>query len=259
MGLRTGFLSFLISNLFTSRCLACGADLALCKDYSPSIIPTGWPRGTPRFFEFLRRRISGGEKCRFGVLCPFCWLKMEPRPGYLEYNVEGVPAVSPFRTDEILLKVIRYIKFQNGRAAAGPLSWWMALALSSYLDAAGLYESSKLVLIPVPLHGSRKRKRGYNQSGLLASGVSEMTAIPVLDRFLFRVVKTKSQSNLDLEERRRNVFEAFQINYPAIAPPGGVILVDDLVTTGETAAECVRVLSKSGCLVRAVLSAGVSL
>jgi len=259
MGSAAGFFSFLISSLFTSRCLACGHDLSVRDGCHPSVIPEGWPPVTGEFMKYLRLRSRSGKGYASAVLCPSCWMKMKPRRGCSRYRVEGVPAVSPFRTDEILLKVIRYLKFRNGRAAAGPLSWWMAFALNEYSKRSGLARSEDLTLIPVPLHRSRERKRGYNQSVLLASGVSGMTGIPVLEGILVRVVKTRSQSNLDSEARKKNVLSAFEINRRAVPPAGKVILVDDLVTTGETAGECLRVLRDHGCAVRAVLSAGISL
>jgi ComF family protein len=102
------------------------------------------------------------------------------------------------------------------------------------------------IIIPVPLHPRRLRWRGFNQSVLLAQQLSRGYAIPV-DPFLLRRVKeTVPQTQLEEQERRRNVRGAF-----ALAPGGSVhkrnvLLVDDVYTSGATVNECSRTLKKCG-------------
>ncbi len=101
-------------------------------------------------------------------------------------------------------------------------------------------------LIPVPLHPSRQRERGYNQSKILGQGISERTALPLLDRALLRKKNTRDQTDLSPEEREKNVKDAFEVRDKSVLKGKGVLLVDDVMTTGATLRECSRVLKKAG-------------
>lgn len=100
-------------------------------------------------------------------------------------------------------------------------------------------------LIPVPLHGSRRRKRGYNQAELLAKELSRRCGIPTDTRVLFRTRRTKAQKNLSDRERLTNVRGAFSVGRKGV-PYQTVILVDDIYTTGSTIDEAARVLRENG-------------
>jgi competence protein ComFC len=93
-------------------------------------------------------------------------------------------------------------------------------------------------LVPVPLHPSKERARGFNQSRLLADEVSGLTGIPVMP-LLRRTVATVSQTTLSGDDRRKNVAGAFSVD-PAWQPrPGGrLLLIDDVRTTGSTLSAC---------------------
>jgi ComF family protein len=99
-------------------------------------------------------------------------------------------------------------------------------------------------IIPVPLHHTRRRERGYNQSALLARHLGRDLSIPVHEHSLRRVRPTPSQTRLSRQERRENVEGAFATR----GDVGGktILLVDDVYTTGATLNECARVLRNSG-------------
>lgn len=110
------------------------------------------------------------------------------------------------------------------------------------------------VLIPVPAHKSRLKKRGYNQAALIASELSKLTKISTIDDFLIRTKKTERQKELNAEERRNNLSGAFELN-PVYFKKfgenseeifGSAIIVDDIFTTGSTMEECASVLRKIG-------------
>jgi ComF family protein len=101
-------------------------------------------------------------------------------------------------------------------------------------------------LIPVPLHPSRQRERGYNQSKILGQGISDMTALPLLDRVLLRKKNTKDQTDLSPEEREENVRDAFAVRDNSVLKGKGVLLIDDVMTTGATLRECSGVLKQAG-------------
>lgn len=100
-------------------------------------------------------------------------------------------------------------------------------------------------LIPVPVHPSRKRKRGFNQAELLAGRIGARLNIPVYPDVLLRNKKTAPQKELNPAERLKNLQQAF---IPGFIPPGltDVILVDDIYTTGSTVEACARVLLAAG-------------
>jgi ComF family protein len=101
-------------------------------------------------------------------------------------------------------------------------------------------------LIPVPLHPSRQRERGYNQSKILAQGISEITTLPLLDKVLLRKKNTRDQTDLSPEEREKNVKDAFTVRDNSALKGKGMLLVDDVMTTGATLRECSRVLKQAG-------------
>ena len=101
-------------------------------------------------------------------------------------------------------------------------------------------------IIPVPLHSSRKRERGYNQSRILAEEISKTVSVPLMDKVLMRMKKTKDQTHLSPEERERNVRGAFVVRANSALQGKKVILVDDVMTTGVTLKECARVLKDAG-------------
>lgn len=103
------------------------------------------------------------------------------------------------------------------------------------------------LVVPVPLHRSKLKKRGYNQSELLARYISKNTDAPYGD-VLKRVKKTPKQSQMTKEERRKNLKNAFDIKKDKIEllRDKTALLVDDVYTTGSTADECSKTLLENG-------------
>lgn len=103
------------------------------------------------------------------------------------------------------------------------------------------------VFVPVPLHRARIRKRGYNQSRLIALGASEVTGWSVLpEGRLIRVRNTRSQTGLNLSERESNVQGAFDCRGLEFLPQELPVLIDDVYTTGATLAELSGVMLQAG-------------
>jgi len=100
------------------------------------------------------------------------------------------------------------------------------------------------LLIPVPLHPKRERKRGYNQSAEIGKGMSASMGIPMLSGNLIRNLYSNSQTNKGRFERWENVKELFGVNYPKSLEGKHLLLVDDVVTTGSTLEACAQVLLK---------------
>lgn len=100
-------------------------------------------------------------------------------------------------------------------------------------------------LIPVPIHKSRYRKRGYNQAALLAEAISRHTGLKMDENVLIRTKKTMAQKELSTKERAKNLQEAFQLGKNVVQYKK-VVLVDDIYTTGSTADACAKVLKQNG-------------
>ena len=101
------------------------------------------------------------------------------------------------------------------------------------------------ILVPMPLHYTRLRERGYNQSALIARSLNKYLNWPVVDA-LVRVKKTHQQMKLHREARLENVKGAFLCRYDLGKCDMPVYLVDDVMTTGATMKEAAKVLKKAG-------------
>ena len=104
-------------------------------------------------------------------------------------------------------------------------------------------------IVPVPLHISKKRERGYNQSDFICEGIGDVLDVPLLTKGLKRLKFTKTQTKLTREERQENVRGAFAVRkkYIQTLKDKNIILVDDVITTGSTILECAKVLKNAGC------------
>lgn len=101
-------------------------------------------------------------------------------------------------------------------------------------------------IVPVPLHYKRLRQRGFNQASLLARGLGSLLQIPVDYSSLKRTRWTEPQTGLSRNQRAANVKGAFALKSKAKIRGKGVLLLDDVLTTGETVNQCVRVLKDGG-------------
>jgi len=142
-----------------------------------------------------------------------------------------------FRYQEPVRHLIRGLKFHARYPCARLLGDMLADAL------AGIKDKPELI-IPVPLHRSRYRERGYNQSLEIARTLSRRLQIPMDLRSCIRTLATQPQTQLSAKERQRNVRKAFATPKPPKADH--VAILDDVVTTGATANELAKALRKAG-------------
>jgi len=101
------------------------------------------------------------------------------------------------------------------------------------------------VVVPVPLHAARLRERGYNQAALLAREMAHRVGLAVDEHTLTRQRATAPQVELDAEQRKENVHDAFLCTSSVLAGRH-VLLVDDVCTTGSTLEACAVALQKGG-------------
>jgi ComF family protein len=106
----------------------------------------------------------------------------------------------------------------------------------------------RAALVPIPLASARKRERGYNQSALIAAGLSKRWRVPAWENLVVRSRETQSQTRLTPEQRLGNVAGSFQIGAQNVDALQGahVMIVDDVVTTAATLNACAKVLYDAG-------------
>ena len=161
------------------------------------------------------------------ALCGGCQRKPPPWDG----------AWAPFRYGWPLDRLEARYKFGRDLAAGRTLAalWRREAAPTAWPQ----------LILPVPLHRARLRQRGYNQALELARPLARGFGVPVRHDLLQRQRGTLAQTELDAPARRRNVRGAFTLRAGAVLP-AHVALLDDVMTTGATLAECARVLKRSG-------------
>jgi ComF family protein len=153
-------------------------------------------------------------------------------------GLTGFDAVYSYGSYEgSLRKLIHLFKFDKVHTLAAPLAKFMALALPR--------EERFDVIVPMPLHWKRRWERGFNQSELLAREIGRRWNVP-LEKTLRRVKPTAPQAGLTNARRRANVSGAFAARRSRRLQGARVLLVDDVMTTGATAAACARVLKRAG-------------
>jgi ComF family protein len=138
--------------------------------------------------------------------------------------------------------LVQRLKFNQALAVARALLPDWSAALRGHL--ATRCDAAPEALVPIPLHRSRLRQRGYNQALELARDLGRELRLPVLPAALVRARATAPMPGLDLAARRRNVRGAFAMG--PTPPPARVALIDDVMTSGATLNEAAKVLKRGG-------------
>ncbi len=146
-----------------------------------------------------------------------------------------------------LRELIHLLKFGGVRPAANVLGRMLAEAIVALEPE---FPANGVALVPVPLHCTKLRQRGFNQAELIARSAIKIS--PVRDRLhlcagvLERTRETASQIGLTSHQRRENLRGAFGVAQPELVNGREVLVVDDVYTTGATVSECARVLRRAG-------------
>lgn len=246
--------------LFPSDCRFCGepllniSRLPVCSDCVANIHPI---RGKVCSICGERVLSSYAESDADGLLrCPVC--RRVERP--------FVQAVAYGSYDGGLRELVHLLKYNGVRPAASVLGRMLAEALPALEPAfeqaifaqggfaqggfaQGMFADSRVLVVPVPLHKTKRRQRGFNQSELIARAALKFS--PANDRLqlapdlLTRTRETESQIGLTSHQRRENLRGAFAVTRAPEVTGRDILLVDDVYTTGTTAAECARVLRRA--------------
>ena len=207
--------------LFPRYCVGCRREGSFicdsCLLYQPLVMPPVCP--------------LCGRPQASGILCSDCirW----------KAEIDGIR--SPYRFEGVIQQAVYQLKYKNLRSIAPML-------------AGLLYDLMKLTpvrgdaLVPVPLHKSRMRERGYNQSTLLAKELAKLSGLPIIQNSLVKREKSMPQAkSSNVEERKKNVSGVFSIRDGRLTGKA-VILIDDVSTSGATLDACARALKEAGAL-----------
>ncbi len=216
-----------ISLLFPRRCPVCGdvvpdpGDL-ICPACVGKLSPVSQPACKKCGKEVLHQRM---EYC---LDCNRHSRTFETGAALLNYN-------------EAARRSMAAVKYKNRREYLD----FYAAALARRFERR-VRRWNPAVLVPVPVHPSRRRRRGFNQAEELARRLGRLWQIPVDSQMLVRSRKTAPQRDLNPEERLRNLQHAFIFGKDCVEIPETVLLVDDIYTTGSTVEACSRVLKAAG-------------
>jgi ComF family protein len=211
--------------LLPSACLLCGAvqQDVVCAGCAADLLPAS--RRCARCAAPVADRGPGA-----GAVCPSCKLAPPPFDAALALGHYAPPQ------DSLALA----LKF----GAALPLAHWFAVALAARWHATGLPDPD--VIVPIPLGRRRLAERGFNQAWEIARRLGRQLGIPASPDLLSRARETAAQATLDSCARQRNVAGAFALASGSRVDGLHIGLVDDVMTTGATMADAVRVLKKHG-------------
>lgn len=149
-------------------------------------------------------------------------------------------------------KLMHYYKYKNYPEIGSELGRWYG----QDLHEAGIGSDWDLI-VPVPLHKDKLKKRGYNQSAYFARGLAESLQIDCNETVLERLIYSSTQTRKSRVERWKNVEKIFTVAEPETIENKHILLVDDIITTGATLEACALQLETSG--VRAISVATIAL
>ena len=253
--------------LFPAKCLACGAIFQLApgtggRAANPAAEGTHGPGPwQPATFNevmapFFCRDCIRGFRPVGSPLCPVCGTVYPGRDQADHWCEDCIRSPRRFNMarasgiyDRSLRTAVHLLKYRGKIQLAGPLG---RLLFASFIR---FWAPDRIdLLVPVPLHRRRLRQRGFNQAWLLIREWERLLAgmgngqprIRTAPRALVRHRRTPPQTGLDKNGRRENMKHAFCLSGEVPVADRRILLVDDVFTTGATAAECARVLHDDG-------------
>ena len=204
------------------------------------------------FFDFLYppycytcdKRLDEKEK----LICETCWKSFKSHKYGIKIKNEDLKmsgkknfadCYTIYNYSDKSLKLIHIFKYYRKSS----------LSVRIGKDFGEVIKKNKLekkfdMIIPVPLHKSRERERGFNQSYLISKYASSISGLPLFNNVIIRKKNNKSQSLLTYNERIENVKNIFKVKFPEKINGKKIIIIDDIITTGLTVNSCCRELKK---------------
>lgn len=208
----------LIELVFPNLCLACNAGLTGGERY----LCLGCQMKLPETRDHLTIE-NGVEKSLWGRI-PF-----ERAFSFLYFNQHGITQ-----------RLLHELKYRGNQDLAYFLGQMYAERIRKTAESHGIDG-----VVAVPLHPSKFRKRGYNQSEVFARGIAETLGLENLSEVVIRQKATDTQTRKSREERWRNVDEIFRVKDAGRLEGRHLLVVDDVITTGATIESCAKALVTS--------------
>lgn len=187
------------------------------------------------------------------LICTECFVLI-PRTNYhLDENnpvaqlfwgrckIEKAAAFSFYNRGSRIRNLIHNLKYKGIKE----IGYELGKIYGSILHTSGFTSGIDLI-VPVPLHLSKERQRGFNQSEIISAGLSEATGLPVDAKVLERIIITGTQTRRSRYERWVNVEGIFNVTDTLKIAGKHILLVDDVITTGSTLESCVNEILKTG-------------
>ena len=210
-----GWLKDFISLIYPHFCSSCGKTLYRHENCICSFCKVSFPK-------------TNFHKDTDNQITKIFWGRAE---------VYSAAAYCYFKKGDKIQRVMHELKYKGNFQAGVEMGRLYGLDLVQ----SALFSTANF-LVPVPLHDSRKRKRGYNQAEVIADGLSESMKIPVDIITLIRGTANETQTRKSHYERWENVDSIFKITDLEKFKNKHVIVVDDVITTGSTIEACVQAL-----------------
>jgi ComF family protein len=213
------YLSAFTSILFPQNCLACEGVIEKGENDICSICRINLPR-------------TGFHLDNQNIAAQKFWGKTQLKHAmaYLFFKKEGH-----------VQKLLHQLKYNKEPQIGEILGNWYAQELQDN----DFYKNFDII-IPVPMHPKKQKKRGYNQSACFGKGLAEIWQIPLIENGIVKTKNTISQTKKSREERYNNMKDGFEIPNTKDIKDKNILLVDDVITTGATLEACANLLLKNG-------------
>lgn len=215
----------------------------------------------PRFCHVCENRLLPGEQ----VVCARCYPSL---PFTRLKGAKGNVLERLFWTKKSVVRANSFLYYLTGTRLSRPIIhfkyhhtphaalYWGRVMATDLIDT-DFFDGIDLI-VPVPLSRKREKKRGYNQSALLAKGISAVTGIPVDTKSLVRSIDNPTQTTLSPHERERNVSGIFTLVAPESCSGKHILLVDDVLTYGYTLTACIDALEQASNVKISILTLAAS-
>lgn len=214
MQLLTSFLQL----FFPHVCNGCGSDQLQAKDVVCAKCMASLP-----YTGFLAHEGNPVEKAFYGRL-----------------SVQAAGSLLYYTRPSIVQNLVQAVKYRKNQETG----LWLGTLLGKAIQQSGRFHHID-ILIPVPLHKQKERQRGYNQAGLIASGIGDVCQLPVVSGVLVKQTVTATQTHKGRSERMDILKTSFALTRPEQLYQKHILLIDDIMTTGATFEACGQILQQA--------------
>jgi ComF family protein len=191
----------------------------------------------PKYCNVCGNSLVKNEEC----ICSHCLIKLPKTNFYLDnqnpltylflgkVKIEAVTAGFYFKKGSKMQHVIHLLKYKGVREVGFYLGYLIGLDQMEN----EIFQSVN-ILVPIPLHPNKIKKRGYNQSEIIATGIQKALQKPMDNHSLIRFIETETQTKKSMYNRWENTNNIFRVIHPEIFIGKHILLIDDVITTGST-------------------------